>query len=665
MRFTQSLPRTRSPALGWIGGLLIACWLSLPIQAAAEKAPEGFLPVLGKINADGAAVELTWSAAKPPRAGNVVVRRRTLGETGAASWKIIAPKLGAAVGWRDTDVRPGIPYEYRIERRDIRDGHIIDAGYWTGGTEVPAVEQRGTAILVTDSSIAKPLAPWLERFAMDLTGDGWEVRRLSAPRGRPDDLIGTLADARALKQQIRDIYWSDPFGGHALILVGAVPMVLSGRAAPDGHEPVPHGTDLFYADVFADWPDDGIGRLLPNHIFGGRIAMPVGRIDFSTISRDAHEIELLRSYFDRNHAWRQGFLGDLRQGYGQSAHLPVEQQEVKTIVGAAGFTPGGHHDVGEEHPWLIGVDFGDWRSGYADRYANKAVFAINFGSHKQKIQNRGNQMNDLLSLPWYPLAVGWGGRPAWWLHGMALGLSMGDAQMRTANNGFPGAPYPDTMEYIPTGNYLWRNPIWVNLLGDPTAHPFPLSPPQAVQAHAADAGVSLAWQPSPDQDTLGYRVYRAPHREGPYERLTPDAPLTGTAFTDPQAPTDAWYMVRAYGLKKVAAGSLYTLSQGVFTRPGTEPVQAPDIALTAVPGRANRVLAAAEPDPDTAGAAPTAPFLLRAPIHGVQNGSLALMGNTWVLTPPEGFAGQIVVPYATSDGLSSATGEITVTVGSR
>ncbi|MFV0336563.1 MAG: hypothetical protein ACK5JR_21135 [Tropicimonas sp.] len=643
----------------WFGGLLLAFCLIVAPPASAQKSSEGFLPVLGKIADDGSAVELSWPDAKPPRAGNVVVRRRGLGETGVRSWKIVAPKLGATYGWRDGDIRPGIAYEYRIQREDIRTGQIIDAGYWTGGTRIPAVEQRGTTILVIDETVTAPLAPWLDRFEMDLVGDGWNVRRLSTPRGQPADPVATLRDARALKLEIRDVYWRDPFGGHALILVGHVPMVLSGRAAPDGHEPVPHGTDLFYADITGNWPDDGSGRLLPNHVVGGAIAMPVGRIDFSTPKGMAQEISQLQSYFDRNHAWRQGYHGDLREGYGNTGHLLIEQQAVKNIVGPQAYTTGGHHDVGEQHPWLIGVDFGDWQSGYAERYANKAVFAINFGSHKQKIQNRGNQMNELLALPWYPLAVGWGARPAWWLHPMALGRSMGDAQMRTVNNGRPDEPYPDAMEYIPTGGYVWRNPVWLNLLGDPTAHAFPLAPPRAVEAHRDMETVTLTWQPSPDGDVTGYRIYRATARTGPYQPLTPAEPLAATTFTDSSSPSDAWYMIRADGLKKVNAGSIFTLSQGVFVRPGQAPVEAPDITLSAAAGVAGTAI------PVLTVAAPDAPALLRAPIHAPSAGRLRRERATWLLEPPAGFAGAITFPYFASDGLSSARGEVSVTLGGK
>ncbi|RYH08198.1 hypothetical protein [Tropicimonas sp. IMCC6043] len=645
-------PRLSRACLSWLAAGLLAVGIALPGAALAQSNAVGFLPLQGQIAPDGSSVELRWPDANPPRAGNVVVMRRELGETGMASWKTIAPRVGAAFGYRDATTRPGIAYEYRVQREDIRDGHIIDAGIWATGVEVPAQDSRGRVFLVVDETVAEPLAAWLERFEMDLVGDGWQVSRIASPRGDTQDAVATLAMARTLKDEVRKRFWDDPFVDHALILVGSVPMVLSGRAAPDGHDAVPHASDLFYADLDGEWPDDGNGLLRPNYVLGGKIDMQVGRIDFSRIRRGENEIKLLRNYFDKNHAWRMGYIGDIRQGYGKTGYLQVEINGVQNIVGPEAMETGGHHDAGQAHPWLIGVDFGYYAGRlYAQRFSNKAVFAINFGSHKQKIQNGENAMAMLLAQPFYPLAVGWGSRPAWWLNPMALGRSMGESHMRTVNNGVPEEPYPDTMEYLPTGQYVWRNPVWVNLLGDPTLHPFPLAAPGPVTARRSGTAVELSWQASPDPDVLGYRVYRAEAQSGPFLPLTPDAPVTDTGFTDPEPPEAAWYMVRAFGLKDVAAGSFYALSRGQVARPGEPPVVAPDRSLDLAPGDAHPVLTALSDG------------MIAAPVRGVANASLSREGNAWVLEPHPGFTGQLRLPYMVTNATSSAMGMIEVTVG--
>jgi len=149
---------------------------------------------------------------------------------------------------------------------------------------------------------------------------------------------------------------------------------------------------------------------------------------------------------------------------------------------------------------------------------------------------------------------------------MALGKSIGYSHLRTVNNGtrtFGGA---ETLEYTPTGNYPWLNPIWVNLLGDPTLRPFPLEPVKKLQAEIRDGSVHLTWSEADTEAKPRYRVYRAIDRFGSYEVLNPSELHTGHQFVDPNPVPGAWYMVRAHSLKKVYSGSFHTFSQGVFTR---------------------------------------------------------------------------------------------------
>ena len=136
-------------------------------------------------------------------------------------------------------------------------------------------------------------------------------------------------------------------------------------------------------------------------------------------------------------------------------------------------------------------------------------------------------------------------------------------------------PYRESMDYFPTGNYLWRNPIWVNLLGDPTTHAFPLAPPStADSAPKTDQGVALSWTASTDPDVTGYRVYRAPEGSMDFKPLNAGTRSDSSTFTDTAPVENARYMVRAYGLKEVYAGSFYTFSQGVFADFGHRPISA-------------------------------------------------------------------------------------------
>jgi hypothetical protein len=314
------------------------------------------------------------------------------------------------------------------------------------------------------------------------------------------------------------------------------------------------------------WKDDGQGVLLHNAIPSDHIELQVGRIDFSNMDDSlGDEVALVRNYFDKNHSWRHGRLGDLRQAYGKSNHLFVETNALNNIVGPEALTNGGHHDVGTQQPWLFGVDFGSSKySDYAKASPIKAVFSLNFGSGKLDFSRRNNTMKAMLAQEGYVLTTGWGGRPAWQLHHMALGKSIGYSHLRTVNNGTLSFGGPETLEYNPTGNYILLNPPWVNLLGDPTLRPFPLASIRELRAEMRDGRVHLNWTEANIKMGVGYRVYRASDRLGPYKALNPSGLHTENQFVDPNPLPRAWYMVRAHALKEVYAGSFNTFSQGTF-----------------------------------------------------------------------------------------------------
>ena len=546
---------------------LCSCCLPclLPGNAAAnEPPPERSLQIDGRINADGTRVELQWAKSSGTRIGRIGIERRVLGETYRSSWQKIASVRSFARRYEDDRVRPGTAYEYRISRPSRE---RIETGYWTTGVNLPAEENRGVAILVVDQTLAKKLRPQLQRFALDLIGDGWAVVRHQVPRGNDRDPIANLKAAREIRGWIKRRYYSEPSAAHALILVGHVPIVESGRINPDGHQRRPLETDLFYADMNGIWSNNSDGILVHHAIPSDHIEMQVGRIDFANFD-DAlgDEVSLLRDYFDKNHRWRHGRLGDLREAYGGNDHLFVEIAALRNIVGPEALTAGGHHDTGPRQPWLFGVDFG--KSNY-EHYINKdapikAVFSINFGSGKLDFSNRNNSLSVMLAQQGYSLATGWGGRPAWHLHHMALGKSIGYSHLRTVNNGTSTFGGPETLEYTPTGLYTWINPTWANLLGDPTLRPFPLASVKNLRAEKQSDGVHLEWTGADSATDSGYRVYRAPNRFGPYSALNPSRLHAENRFIDPQPVAGGWYMVRAHGLKEVHAGSFKAFSQGRF-----------------------------------------------------------------------------------------------------
>ena len=264
-------------------------------------------------------------------------------------------------------------------------------------------------------------------------------------------------------------------------------------------------------------------------------------------------------------------------------------------------------------------------------------------------------MKAMLAQKWYGLATGWGARPAWQLHHMALGKSIGYSHLRTVNNGtltFGGA---ETLEYTPTGTYTFLNPIWVNLLGDPTLHPFPTAPVTKLQAEMLDGDVRLTWNNANGGTERQYRVYRALDRSGPYQALNPSKLHFSNQFIDPDPVPGAWYMVRAHSLQEVYAGSFYSFSQGVFATLDNLLPRASDVTLSTPMGQEIAInLTAIDLDPGN--------NLITSIVKGPDGGYLSQSKGEWSFIPDPDFKGQAMIPFTVFDGIASDEGIINIQV---
>lgn len=550
--------------------VLLSCSFGAPTWA--QRVAERSLPLEGSLDPANNTVTLSWPQAKRQIFGSVTVSRRRLGSSGPTSWEPLGPAETTAV-WRDTNVVPGSAFEYQVVRRQRE---IVDAGYWIAGWEVPARADNGTVLMLVDKEVADGISLHLDRFRRDLVGAGWRVVTRPVPRHREGDALNdglNFEAALVIREWIAERVAEDPGTPHAAILVGHVPILRSGRSAPDGHGARPHPTDAFYADVDGQWTISFEGALLNDAVPGNGIELQIGRIDFAPIARAdrEREVRLLQQYFDKNHHWRHGLLGDLRGAYASGKRLAVEAHGLLNLVGDDNITPGGHTDVGAEGAWLWGVDFGSHKfENYFEETGSgsgRAVFAVNFGSRKQMFDSDRNAMAALLAQPWHTVAVGWGGRPAWRLHLMALGGTIGEIHRRTLNNGSLDSSYPVGFEYFPTGQYVFRQPVWVNLLGDPTLHAYPLAPPVGPILHREGSGGRLSWSLLADGEALGYRVFRLTKDGTHGEPIGGPEPIEAAEARLGAVAGEGSYYVRSYGLKETPAGSFYAYSQGAYAVP--------------------------------------------------------------------------------------------------
>ncbi len=644
--------------------------------AVAERS----LPLEGAISADGTSVTLSWKQTEPNGPDPVTVNRRVLGQEGRGTWQFLATVSGSPTStYTDTTTVAGVAYEYEVYRnsRFVASDTVDRAGgYLTVGREArPEQENRGILLLVVDDTVAPQLAGELRRLETDLVGDGWQVVRHDSPR----DNNATSGRAQELRAWVQSEYAKNPTTPHTLFLFGRLPIVTSGSSAPDGHDPSPHATDLYYADIDGIWKDSanlsrnppGDGQFDHNYIASSvpsvstftrndttTIEMGVGRVDLSSMPAfSRNEVTLLRDYLAKDHAFRNvGYTTPTRSYWDKMAFDEsfTEQYGAIDISGKANTITGEHLGTGQESPAIWGVDFSDHNGANYPNYDIKAVFAINFGSGKQRWNSTNNPMRAMLAQPWYNLTCAWGVRPNWYIHHMAMGETIGNSHFRTANNRFGGSP--SVLDYVVSDDYSdsMRQSVWIDLMGDPTLRAQPVAPASDLVAVDGGTSVDLTWVASPASGVTGYKLYRATEKLGPYLPLNGGNLVSGTAFTDPSPLPGAYYMVRAQRLETVPSGSFYNLSQGAFaTTANSAPVVTSPVLTTRSGFPIAITLSASDADSD-----PLTYSRSSLPAHGTISGD----AGSLVYIPAEGFSGQDSFNFSVSDGTSVTSGMVTVQV---
>lgn len=556
--------------------------------------------VYAETQADPAQITLRWESSPHPVQLYYIHRRVVSSDTWVYQGNDPSPE---ATQWVDNNVTLGTRYEYRVYRQydpDISTAHA--RGYTLAGIDAPLMDQRGTVILLVDETQASALAEEIDRFVLDLTGDGWNVVTESA---HPSD------SPPSVRAKLQTIYNADPSNVKAAILLGRIPVPYSGDIFPDGHTPDHRGAwpaDTYYADLTGTWTDDTVNntgasqarnRNIPGDGKFDQSNLPsdaniaVGRIDMANLSgfsAGANETELLRNYLRKNHEFRHR-LGDfadvprrgvIRDGFG---FLSGEAPASAAWRGFTAMFGPAHVDTAsnllntiETNPylWAYGAGAGSYTSGSGIGTSTDfktrdslAVFMMLFGSY---FGDWDSPTDNFLRAPLagtpggLTLATTWGNRPDWHVHGMALGETIGDAYFRTVNN--PSDWNPNwTKGYF---TYYTSHPrmVHIALMGDPTLRLHPVAAPTNGAYVRAGGSVELNWQaPSNEPDLLGYHVYRADSLHGPYTRLTA-SPLVSTQYTDSASPAGSVYQVRAVTLTESASGSYHNAGQALFLEEG-------------------------------------------------------------------------------------------------
>jgi hypothetical protein len=530
-------------------------------------------------------IALNWEP-DPYGATNYVVFRKAKDDT---QWgQPVAVLSGYSSSYTDTTVSRGSAYEYQVTKAGILG--YTGYGYIYSGIEVPAIENRGTLVLVVASESTVGLETELAQLQSDLIGDGWQIIRHD---------VSTNDTPQSVRALIMADYNSAPGKVNTVFLLGHVPILQSGYINYDGHGSRAMPADAYYGEMNNDWPTNPATS--PSYL-PSDVAMMVGRVDLANMPGNGavvpwpDEVELLRNYLNKDHNWRQGqvavprraLMGNRRGDEGGLAVAASGYRNFEPLVGP-GNTP--EADVDDVAPytqrwapllaagpylWAYGCGAGqDTAIGYLGangpdseawstdlvRWGGRSVFVMVFGSHLGNWDHTDNIMRAFLATPLVGLTCCLSGEPHWFCHHMGLGEPIGYSTRLTMNN---------TTLYRSQMNPFTRA-VYIALMGDPTLRMEPVLPPANLSAVVDAAGVHLAWT-NYGNATAGYFIYRSASPAGPFTRLN-ESLISVTTFTDVTAsPKTYTYMVRAVVLQTNFSGTYFNPSQGIFA-----PVTVPDL----------------------------------------------------------------------------------------
>lgn len=531
---------------------------------------------------------LQWDTSDT-NAAEYVIGRKLKGEN---DWLILDTVPSTVNTYRDITDNTSNAYEYMI-LKSVKDSSYYGYGYIYTGYDVKMLDYRGRAIVVIDETIMEALRYELERYRNDLQGDGYSVSLIKSERAETFNPAAVQRTKRAIDYEISK-YPGEEF---TLILIGRVPVPYAGNTPWDGHNPDHSGawpSDVYYSVPSGTFTDMFVYNMRPareenkNIPWDGKFDQSViinteiksGRIDFYNLPTfEESEIELLRRYFDKNHAFRQARIKPIARAllddgfgmYTKEAFAATAWMNFSSLLGSDAIDSASYrYDLRDrEYLWSYACNQGSYtsvlRAAYSDEFAvhnYNSIFTMLLGSYFGDWDTENNLLRSAIASRPSILAAAWSGRPFWFFHHMALGEPIGYSAMITQNN---------TNLYKSTGNQGLRG-THINLMGDPTLRMTYAVPPSDLKI-ASDTKegdrrkIKLIWK-NPTDDVLGFYVYRSTDKTAGFSKLSEEL-VQGVEFTDEDAPSeDVVYMVRAVKHEGSVTGSYYNLSQGVMIDAG-------------------------------------------------------------------------------------------------
>jgi len=493
-----------------------------------------------------------------------------------------------ATGFIDSNISVTIGYEYKFKRKTAP----FDAfSYIYAGINLPDEDYRGMTLLLVDETVSSQLKDELDRYQLDLIGDGWQVIRRDVPR--TEQYNGEAV--QFIKKIILDEYKIYKDTIKSIILFGRIAVPYSGDICVDEHEPDHHGAwaaDLYYGEIDGIWHDSLVNdkrairpenKNIPGDgkfdegVIPSDVDIAVGRIDlFNLPAIKKTELEMLRNYLIKDHNFRNkiisvrpyALIDDKFYMYGNEAFASNAWMDFPALVHAQNIDSGDYRYgmENESYLWSYGCNSGSYNSvliiAYTwdmDSIPYNSIFTILFGSYLGDFDSQDNIMRASLASSPSILTCCWSGRPFWHFHHMSLGETIGYSTLLSQNN-----------QYLYESSCLYGNRlVHVALMGDPTLRLHTVSPPNNAQITYSNVAqnnnqVKILWSPSQDS-IIGYNIYRSNALNGRFFKVN-SIPVKDTNYVDTTAPSGtSVYMVRALKLEQSATGSYNNQSEGIFT----------------------------------------------------------------------------------------------------
>ncbi|HUS35182.1 MAG TPA: hypothetical protein VM680_07525 [Verrucomicrobiae bacterium] len=546
---------------------LVTATLLLAHDVRGFDAPDFAFLLTAQASVDASRIVITWPQ---KNVTSITVHRKLVTEK---QWGApVAELAGNATTFEDTDVQSGVAYEYQFAGRLGEDEERAAYGYICAGIEVPTIEHRGKVALIVDDRFSEPIAEELEQLRKDLIGDGWLVVRHD---------VSVNATPQSVKALIKADWEADRENMRAVFLIGHVPVPYSGLMNPDMH-PEHLGAwpaDVYYGEMDGVWTDETITKVDAqfeenNNVPGdgkfdqseisGEVELEVGRVDMSDLPAfdPRTEVELMRNYLNRNHAFRHGVLraparGLIRDNFGivqNDAPAADAWRGFPALFGADGARevgPGEFFPTLESEAYLFAFGAGGGDRDKADGVGStedfaamnpKAVFFLLHGSYFGDWNTTDNFLRAALASDGYGLVSIWCSLPHWYFHHLALGETVGFATRLVQNN--RDGLYRNDPDYS-------IGQAHISMMGDPTLRPFIVPPPTNVRA----VDGRIEWDSAGEVE--GYNVYRGDN----FEKVN-DGLIKGTSF---QVESGV-YMVKAVALQRTGSGTFWNLSEGIVVQ---------------------------------------------------------------------------------------------------